>query len=87
MGVSLSRQVPSLPNIECLIDGDGEVTLGRAAGFACAATACEEGRTLAMLVRRNRETLDQLLVRLDDAIEKAIEENIVVDEINNGPYR
>ena len=81
----MSRQVPSLPNIECLIDGDSEITLGPAAGFACTATACEEDRPLAMLVRRNGETLDQLLVRLDHAIEKAIEESIVIDEINNGP--
>ena len=81
----MSRQVPSLPNVECLIDGDGEITLGPAAGFACTATACEEDRPLAMLVRRNGETLDQLLVRLDHAIEKAIEESIVIDEINNGP--
>ena len=81
----MSRQVPSLPNIESLIDGDGEITLGRAAGFACTATACEEDRPLAMLVRRNGETLDQLLVRLDEAIEKATEENIVTDEVNNAP--
>lgn len=83
----MNRQVPSLPNIESLIKGDGEITLGRAAGIACTATACEEDRILAMLVRRNGETLDQLLVRLDEAIEKATEKNIVTDEINNGPYR
>lgn len=83
----MNRQVPSLPNIESLIKGDGEITLGRAAGIACTAIACEEDRTLAMLVRCNGETLDQLLVRLDEAIEKATEENIVTDEINNGPYR
>lgn len=81
----MTGQVPSLPNIESLIDSDGEITLRTAAGFACTAIACEEDRPLAMLVRRNGETLDQLLVRLDQAIEKATEESIVIDEINNEP--
>ena len=31
------------------------------------------------------ETLEQLLMRLETAIEKAIEEDIFIDEINNGP--
>jgi len=38
-----------------------------------------------MLVRRDDETLEQLLIRLDVAIEKAVEEEIFTDEINNGP--
>ena len=35
-----------------------------------------------MLVRRRGETLEQLLTRLDRAIEKAINEDIFTDEIN-----
>jgi len=35
-----------------------------------------------MLVRRNGETLGQLLIRLDRAIEKAVNEDIFTDEIN-----
>ena len=81
----MTRTVPSLPNVESLLDSDGEITLGRAAGIACTAIACEEDRLLAMLVRRKGETLGQLLVRLDQAIEKATEESIVIDEINNEP--
>ena len=38
-----------------------------------------------MLVRREDETLEQLLMRLETAIDKAIEEDIIIDEINNGP--
>ncbi len=38
-----------------------------------------------MLVRREGETLEQLLMRLEAAIEKALEEEIFIDEINNGP--
>ena len=38
-----------------------------------------------MLVRREDETLEQLLMRLETAIDKAVEEDIIIDEINNGP--
>jgi hypothetical protein len=38
-----------------------------------------------MLVRRSDETLEQLLIRLDRAIEKAVNEDIFTDEINP-PY-
>jgi hypothetical protein len=48
----------------------------------CVATACDEDSTYAMLVRRKGETLFQLLTRLDQAIEKALTEDIYTDEIN-----
>jgi len=38
-----------------------------------------------MLVRHRGETLGQLLTRLDRAIGKAINEDIVTDEINPPP--
>ncbi len=38
-----------------------------------------------MLVRRDGETLIQLLARLEAAIDLAIEEEIFIDEVNNGP--
>ena len=81
----MSHRFPSLPNIEFLIDGNGEITIGQVGPSPCAATANQERRLLAMLVRREDETLEQLLMRLDTAIEKAIEEDIIIDEINNGP--
>ena len=81
----MSDRFPSLPNIEALIDGDGDVTIGRVGPIACAATAADEHHSLAMLVRRESETLEQLLIRLEAAIEKAVEEEIFIDEINNGP--
>jgi len=74
-----------LPNIESLIDDGGDVTIGRVGPIACAATAANEHHSLAMLVRREGETLEQLLMRLEAAIEKALEEEIFIDEINNGP--
>jgi len=37
-----------------------------------------------MLVRRDRETLAQLLTRLDQAAAKALDEDVYTDEINPG---
>ncbi|MDZ7768569.1 MAG: hypothetical protein U5K38_05625 [Woeseiaceae bacterium] len=80
----MSTRFPSLPNLECLIDGEGEITIGRVGPVHCAATASYEHDALAMLVRRDDETLEQLLIRLDRAIEMAQEEDAFIDEINNG---
>ena len=81
----MSDRFPSLPNIEFLIDGNGEITIGEVGPVACAATACTENQALAMLVRRDDETLKQLLMRLETALGKAYEEEIFIDEINHGP--
>ena len=78
----MSRGFPSLPNIEFLIDGNGEITLGRVGPAHCSATACNDHQALAMLVRRDDESLEQLLIRLDTAINNAIEDEIFIDEIN-----
>jgi len=80
----LSDRFPSLPNIEFLIDGNGEVTIGEVGPVACAATACTENQALALLVRRDDETLKQLLMRLETALGKAYEEEVFIDEINHG---
>jgi len=71
-----------LKNIEELIDNNGEITIGRVGPVRCGATACDEAYCLAMLVRRPNESLEDLLVRLDSAIEDAIEHDIFTDEIN-----
>ena len=81
----MSDRFPSLPNIEFLIDGNGEITIGQVGPVACAAAAANEHQSLAILVRRDGETLEQLLLRLETAIDKAFEEEIFIDEINNGP--
>lgn len=70
----MSDSLPKLPNIEFLIDGNGDITIGAAASIACAATASDDEQCLAMLVRRPGETLNDLLLRLDRAIELAYEE-------------
>lgn len=72
---------PSLPNIADLI-AYGDITIGVLHPIGCVATACDEDRNLAMLVRRRHETLGQFLTRLDHAIGKDINEDILIDEIN-----
>jgi len=71
-----------LENIEYLIDGNGEVTLGRCGPVSCAATASDYDQGLAMLARRPGESLLELLQRLDSAIEDAYENDTFADEIN-----
>lgn len=71
----------SLPNIAELI-ADGEITVGVLRPIGCVATATDGHNCLAMLVRRRGETLAQLLARLDQAIDKALTEDIFTDEIN-----
>ena len=74
-------EVLALPNIAELIDY-GEITIGRLSPVGCVATAADEDCTYAMLVRRRGESLTQLLVRLDQAIDKAETLGIFTDEIN-----
>jgi hypothetical protein len=73
-----------LPNIAELIE-DGEITVGLLHPVGCVATASDEHNSLAMLVRRQGETLAQLLTRLDQAIAKARSQDIFTDEINPPP--
>ncbi len=71
-----------LENIECLIDGGGEISIGRFGPARCAATACDESSCLAVLRRKPNETLMELLQRLDKAIDQAWEADVYTDEIN-----
>jgi len=71
----------SLPNIAELI-ANGEITIGMLSPVGCVAIATDGHNTLAMLKRRRGETLAQLLARLDQAIDKALTEEVYTDEIN-----
>ena len=71
----------SLPNIAELI-ANGEITIGVLSPVGCVAIATDGHNTLAMLHGRRGETLAQLLARLDQAIAKALTEDVYTDEIN-----
>jgi len=78
-----NRLISDLKNIVELIECDGQITLGHVAPVRnCVATATDEAQCLAMLVRRDGETLDDLLQRLDAAIADAYENDRFADEIN-----
>jgi hypothetical protein len=68
--------------IEDLVDGEGEITIGRIGSVRCAAVATDGHEALAMLARRPDESLEDLLTRLDDAVRLAMEEETYTNEIN-----
>ena len=71
-----------MKHIEMLIDDGGEITLGAAGGTQCTATAADHHNCLAMLVRRDGETLTALLRRLDKAIGTVLDGGDPIDEIS-----
>ena len=72
-----------MKHIEELIVDGGEITLGAVDDIECAATAADGSNALAMLVRREGETLNALLKRLDMAIARFYETGETTDEINS----
>jgi hypothetical protein len=73
------------PTIEEFLDAEqGNISLGAIndASLGYAAVASDEHNMLVALVRSRRETLHQLLDRLEKALRPALEEQIYVDEIN-----
>lgn len=71
-----------MANIVALIDDGGQITLGALDPIKCVAIANTDYSCLAMLQRRPGETLQQLLERLDAAIEHAWTTDELTDEIN-----
>ena len=71
-----------MKNIEALIADGGDITIGAIYPIDCAATAADSHNTVAMLVRRENETLNALLKRLDKAIGKFYADDEIVDEVN-----
>ena len=71
-------------NIEALIEDGGDITLGALPPHQCAATAADGSNCLAMLVRRDGESLNALLKRLDKAIGLARSNDMFIDEVNDG---
>jgi hypothetical protein len=72
-----------MKNIEALIQDGGEITVGRLHPVDCAATAADPHNAIAMLVRRQGESLKALLVRLDRAIGIYYNDGVMTDEVND----
>jgi hypothetical protein len=72
-----------LPTLEeFVIHGDGQISIASIGPVRCAAIASNEHNMLAALMRRPDETLQQLLERLDHAVQLARDEDVFTDEIN-----
>jgi hypothetical protein len=69
-------------NIDYLVKGNGDITIGRIGSVRCAAVASDGDRQLVALVRGSKESFDDLLARLDSAIKRAWEKDEFLDEIN-----
>ena len=78
---SVAAGALSLPHIARLVTY-GEISVGNKFPIGDVAIAHDGHNSLAMLRRRKGESLTQLLIRLDQAIQKALEEDIFTDEIN-----
>lgn len=72
-----------MKHIEELIADGGTITAGALWPHECVATAADEHNALAMLVRRDGETLPALLKRLDEAIARAYADGSFTDEVNS----
>src|ERR1700686_3508442 len=86
VGVGSSSELPHIA--ELIIDG--EITVGTLVPVGWVAIATDGHNSLAMLKRREGETLAQLLTRLDLAISKAFTKEVFPDEINTplrNPHR
>jgi len=78
------RPDPVMKNIELLILDGGDISVGAVYPIDCVATAADPRNTIAMLVRRDGETLNALLKRLDRAIGRFYDHDEIIDEVN-GP--
>ena len=74
-----------LKNIEALIDAGGGISIDTLSPELCVAAASDGSNCLAMLRRRQGESLDKLLKRLDVAIALAWFDEIFTDEVNEPP--
>ena len=68
--------------IELLLSDGGDISLGPVASYKCVASAADGNNALAMLVRREGESLNALLKRLDKAIGRAWDLDEFTDEVN-----
>lgn len=76
------------PHITALLARTGgSITLGHIAPIEAAAIAFDEQTLFASLVRRDGESVDALLQRLDAAVGAALQGGAPTNEINNGAFR
>lgn len=73
-----------MKHIEALIEDGGDITIGPIGGLPCVAAAADVHNAIAMIGRREGETLGALMRRLDRAVGRYYDYGETTDEIN-GP--
>ena len=69
-------------NIQAFLDDSrGQITIGEIPPIRSAALAAEGKKVRVALVRRDRETVAELLLRLEAALGKVVADNAVIDEV------
>jgi hypothetical protein len=76
------RTTIDLPALAELIEDGGSFSISTLAEYGCVAAASDGDNCLAMLARRDDESLSALLKRLDAAIVEAAETGTNIDEVN-----
>jgi len=72
----------SLSHIARFLEDYGEINIRIHSEIGCVATAADDDCTYATLVLRSGESLVQFLLRLDQALDKALTLGIFTDQIN-----
>jgi len=67
--------------LQALMDDGGQVTLGAISGIRAAAVASMPKGMLAGLMRREGESWNDLLLRLNDAVMQSVVENRVISDL------
>lgn len=70
------------PHIEEFVEAGGNIHIGPIAPIKCAAVAADPHGMIAALVRRNGESFNDLVHRLDHAVDMAMNHDAPIDEIN-----
>jgi hypothetical protein len=72
----------SFAKIQAFLDHSrGQITIGEFPPIRSAALAAEGKKVRVALVRRDNETVAELLLRLDAALGEAIAANVAIDEV------
>jgi hypothetical protein len=68
--------------LQALMDDGGQVTMGAVDAIPAAAIASMPQGMLAGLMRRNGESWNELLLRLDEAVMQSVVENRVISDLH-----
>jgi hypothetical protein len=74
------------PNIAALFAQAGHITIGNIGHVKAAAVAADEHTVLVTLVRRDGESIQFFLERLESAIGRALHEGMCTNEIPGGHF-